>query len=109
MSKGGPMFLLFSLIACFDADPSTLVVEPAPGLSLSFVEMPCAYEATFDLDAPEYTMPAGAVVVGAMECSGEAGQEICSNAAGWFYVESSEAIVGTCFDSSSSVVISYLE
>jgi hypothetical protein len=102
------MFALLSLLACFE-EPAPSAAVVASGPTLSFVEMPCDYEATADLDAPEYTMPAGAVVVGAMECSGDAGQEICISAAGWFYVERSGAIVGTCFDSGSTVVINYLE
>lgn len=103
------MFLLLSLLACFDDD------APAyQGPALSFVEMTCGYyDGPFDPDVAEYTLPEGAVVVGVEQCSAPGTDgAYCSDALGWAVIEGSGALVGTCHQNSNpadTVIIHYLE
>lgn len=103
------MFLLLSLLACFDDD------APAyQGPALSFVEMTCGFWGSdYDPAIPEYSLPDGAVVVAVEQCSvAGTADAYCGPALGWFVSQDSGALAGTCHQNSNpadAVIIHYLE
>ena len=96
--------LLLTLLACFDDQP---IVAATP--TLSFLEMPCDYAESAKIDAPEYTLPTGAVVVSVEECFTDGELEVCQNA-NWLRA-SNGFVVGNCIEGSraTTVVVNYLE